>query len=204
MESMIKRAAIVAAIAVAAVVGVALWQNKRDTEHHSRTLAESVRRVTKLATVEMNLSNWQLRSDSKPLLGFLPFDCEKTVAVFYRGKVAAGFDIAATPAAVHIAFDHSLKKVSVALPAPTILYIDVPAPELLIADGSLCNSLSPADYTRLHTDARNAVEAEALRAGVLGRAEAHARDLLAEVARPLGYVVELKVGTEGLPSPAPR
>lgn len=189
----------VAAVAlVAAGVGftVVRWQAERELRRRSHTFAEAVRRVTKLATVEMDVSNWQLRSDSKQLLGFLPFRCEKTVAVFYRGKVAAGFDVAPqTAAGLRVNVDQTNRKVRIELPPARILYTDVPAPDLVVADGSICNKLTPEDYTRLHTEARAAVEREAVNAGVLTRAETHARELLTEVARPLGYEVQVATTT---------
>lgn len=192
-----KLTVILAAVAVAVGIGfiAARWQSERNMQRQSHSLAEAVRRVTKLATVEVNVSNWQLRTDSKELFGFLPFRCEKTVAVFYRGKVAAGFELAPeTAVGLQMRVAHASRKVHVRLPAPSILYTDVPPPELVVADGSICNSLTPDDYKRLHVEARAAVEHDAIEAGVLMRAESHARALLTEVARPLGYEVELLVG----------
>lgn len=192
-----KLTVIVAAVALSAAIGfmVARWQSEKHVQRQSHSLAEAVRRVTKLATVEVNVSNWQLRTDSKELFGFLPFRCEKTVAVFYKGKVAAGFELAPeTAVGLQIRVAHATRKVHVQLPAPRILYTDVPPPELVVADGSICNSLTPEDYKRLHIEARTAVESDAIKAGLLGRAESHARALLTEVARPLGYDVELLVG----------
>lgn len=187
---------ILSAVALAAGIGfmVARWQSEKHVQRQSHSLAEAVRRVTKLATVEVNVSNWQLRTDSKELFGFLPFRCEKTVAVFYRGKVAAGFELAPEAAVgLRIRVAHPTRKVQVRLPAPRILYTDVPPPELVVADGSICNRLTPEDYKRLHIEARTAVERDAINTGLLARAESHAHALLTEVARPLGYDVELLI-----------
>lgn len=148
MAPMAKRMLFVGVAAVALVAGVgfvvARWQAERELRRQGHTLAEAVRRVTKLATVEVDVSNWQLRSDSKKLLGFLPFRCEKTVAVFYRGKVAAGFDIAPqTAVGLRVDVDQTNRKVRIELPPARILYTDVPPPDLVVSDGSICNKLTP-------------------------------------------------------------
>jgi hypothetical protein len=187
-----------AALGVAAVV---FWQRTRGQmlERESHSVTEAIRRVTKISTVEMSLSNWQLRRDEKDLFGFIPVRCQKTIAVFYRGKVAAGFDLAPEGAlTIAVNTDSVRKRVEVRLPPARILYTDVPAPELVVADGSLCNRVTPDDYARLHTDAREAIEREAVAADILGRAEAHARTLLGEVVRPMGYELDLHVGAPRL------
>lgn len=209
MACMTKRARVVVVVAVglAGALGflVARRQGERELSRQSHTVAEAIRRVSKLATVEMNLSNWQLRRDAKQLFGFLPFSCEKTIAVFYRGKVAAGFELAPTNAAgLTVNVEQASRMVRVQLPPARILYTDVPPPELVVADGSICNKLTADDYARLHGDARVQIEREAVSAGVLRRAEQHARDLLTEVVRPLGYQVELRIGAHQVAAPPPR
>jgi hypothetical protein len=184
--------------AAAALTTFLLWQRSRERAavHESHTVAEAVRRVTMLATVEMSLSNWQLRSDEKDLFGFIPVTCRKTVAVFYRGKVSAGFDLTpADAAAVAVNVSAGKKQLEVRLPAPRLLYTDVPAPELVVADGSLCNKVTPDDYSRLYSDARQAIQRQALAEGILSKAEANARSLIGEVVRPLGYQVDVRIGS---------
>lgn len=195
------------ALAAFGVAAVVLWLRAREmmVARESHTVAEAIRRVTKIATVEMSLSNWQLRRDEKELFGFIPVRCRKTVAVFYRGKVAAGFDLAPAGALdIAVSADPNRKRVEVRLPPARLLYTDVPAPELVVADGSLCNRVTPDDYSRLHTDARQAIEREAIAADILGRAEAHARTLLGEVVRPLGYELDLHVGVPKLSASVPE
>jgi hypothetical protein len=113
--------------------------------------------------------------------------------------VAAGFDLD-QPGSLQISFatTPTQRKVLVHLPPPRILYVDAPAPELVVADGSVCNRLEPADYQKLHNEARAAVEREARAQGVLKQAEAHARELVQAVARPLGYEVEVTSGGSAL------
>lgn len=196
-----RRAAIwtAAGLAVLATVAVLAYQRyrHRNSQMAGATAIEAVRRVAKLATVEMQLSNWHLRRDAKELLGFIPIKCEKTVAVFYRGTVAAGFDLTASDAlAVSLDPGPSPRTVKVHLPAPRILYTDVPAPELVVADGSICNRVGPEDYSRMHTEVRSEIEREAISAGVLTRAEKHARELVDAVVRPLGFEAIVTVGPQ--------
>lgn len=180
-------------LATIAVVAYRRYE-RRKRETASATAIEAVRRVTKLATVEMQLSNWHLRRDAKDLFGFIPIKCEKTVAVFYRGTVAAGFDLTAAGTLVASVDARSPRTVNVRLPAPRVLYTDVPAPELVVADGSLCNRVGPDDYSRMHTEVRSAIERDAVTGGVLIRAEKHARELVDAVVRPLGFDAVVTVG----------
>ena len=183
------------------------WEQIRSERRYqqSATVVEAVKRVMKLSTVEMTISDWRLRKDSKNLLGFIPFACEKTVAVFFRGTVAAGFDLGGTtPAALDVTTDASTRKVRVGLPTPRLLYTDVPAPELVVTDGSLCNPVDAQDYARMHDEARKAVQQMALSQGILQKAEAQARDLLTEVVRPLGFELEVRVVPSALLSASPE
>lgn len=184
-------------LVVLATFGLTYWTSraKRDerARHESHALTEAVRRVAKLATVETSVSNWQTLRDARDLLGFIPIRCEKTLAVFYRGKVAAGFD-----GLEGIALQITDGRAQLTLPAPQVLYMDVPPPEVLVADGSVCNKIRPEDYQRLHAEAREAIQREALAGGILRRAEDHARQLLVEVLRPLGYSLEVTVGSPPL------
>src|SRR3954452_6057119 len=122
------RKALVLIIALGAMaftsVMVAFRRRARDVDEQSQTVAETVRRVAKLTTVEMDVSDWRLRKDSKDLLGFIPVKCEKTVAAFFRGKVASAFVLAAHGAVtVEVPSVRPPRPVTVHLPAPRILYI---------------------------------------------------------------------------------
>src|SRR4051794_20159364 len=96
---MAKRGAVVAVSVIstlgAAIGGYLVWQRWRDraAAQESQTVVEALHRVARLSTIEMTVSDWRLRRDEKALFGFLPWPCRKTVAMFYRGKVAAGFDL---------------------------------------------------------------------------------------------------------------
>lgn len=195
-KRLVAAAAVGGAVVAAAVVSWAPWNRVGPLSvHESQNVLESVRRVTRLATVEVSVSNWQMRRDEKPLFGFVPIKCQKTVAVFYRGKVGAGFDLTGERAmGLTVQADPSRRMVHVRLPTPMILYTDVPAPSVLVADGSLCNRFSPDDATSLQAEARRAIQQEAIEGGVLARAETHARELLEGVLRPLGYDLVLEVG----------
>ncbi|HEY0709208.1 MAG TPA: DUF4230 domain-containing protein [Polyangia bacterium] len=176
-------------------------------ERESHAVIEAVHKVARLTTVEMNVSSFQRRRDSKNLLGFIPIRCEKTVAVFYRGRVAAGFDLQEqSEMTVTTSVTPRGRTLAVELPAPRLLYTDAPAPEVVVADGSVCNRFEPADYEKLHADARGAMESEALAKGILTQAESHARELLTSVGSALGYRVEVTIARAkpGTPSRTPR
>lgn len=186
-----------AVIALGLVVLRRLEGRRLESEGH--TVVEAIQKVARLTTVEANVSSWQLRREARNLFGFLPIKCEKTIAIFYRGKVAAGFDFDKT-GSLDVAFSEtpSERRVVIRLPPARVLYVDAPAPELMVADGSLCNRLEPGDYKKLHDEARAAVEREALKQGVVQKAEAHARELLRAVTRPLGYEADIQIGGTAL------
>ena len=186
-----------AVIALGLVVLRRLEGRRLESEGH--TVVEAIQKVARLTTVEANVSSWQLRREARNLFGFLPIKCEKTIAIFYRGKVAAGFDFDKA-GSLDVAFSEtpSERRVVIRLPPARVLYVDAPAPELMVADGSLCNRLEPGDYKKLHDEARAAVEREALKQGVVQKAEAHARELLRAVTRPLGYEADIQIGGTAL------
>lgn len=203
-----RKAFAAATLVLLLAVAAAMWsmrQNARQIHMQSATVVEAVKRVMKLSTVEMTISDWRLRKDSKQLWGFIPIACEKTVAVFFRGTVSAGFDLGGADAAsVNIKTDPDARRVRISLPPPRLLYTDVPAPELVVTDGSLCNPINGQDYARLHEDARKAVQDMALSQGILHKAEAQAKAILGEVVRPLGFELELQVAKPALLSATPE
>jgi hypothetical protein len=175
--------------------GLSLRERLADhrVERESHTLIEAVKKVAKLTTVEMNVSSFELRKDAKNLFGLLPIKCEKTVAIYYKGKVAAGFDLDdKTNLTVTVTAPPSGRRLLVELPAAKLLYVDAPAPEIIVADGSVCNRLEASDYQRMTAEAREAVERQALAGGILKKAEDQARELIRAVAQPLGYEVDVK------------
>ena len=163
------------------------------TERESHSMVQAIHKVARLSTVEMNVSTYELRRDAKNLLGFIPIKCHKTVAVFFRGKVAAGFDLH-EPGALQVAVTSAgdRRRLRVDLPPPRLLYTDAPPPEVLVADGSLCNRLEAADYQKLNGEARTALQQQALASGILRQAELHARELVHGIATPFGFEVEVR------------
>jgi hypothetical protein len=204
---MAKRGAVVAVSVIstlgAAIGGYLVWQRWRDraAAQESQTVVEALHRVARLSTIEMTVSDWRLRRDEKALFGFLPWPCRKTVAMFYRGKVAAGFDLGGGRG-LDVRVDSASRRLTVRLPPARLLYVDIPPPEMVVADGSICNEVTAEDYSRLSREARQAIEQQAVGGGVLARAETHARDLLAEVARPLGYQLQVSFGDPPLSASA--
>ena len=194
------RKALISTLALALVAGLGVSSffylrelRARRVEREGYTVVEAVRQVARLTTVEMNVSSFQLRRDSRNLLGFIPIKCEKTVALIFRGKVAAGFDLEDRDAlTINVVNAPTGRKVVVELPPPQLLYTDAPPPHVVVADGSVCNQWDPSDYEKLTAEARSAAQAEALQKGILAKAEQHARDLVQAVAGSLGFAVEVR------------
>jgi hypothetical protein len=175
---------------------------KHTSSSESHTVVEGVRKVLQLATVEMQISDYQVRRDSKDLWGFVPVSCDKTIVAFYRGKITAGFKLEDRDWGLATSVDGVMKKITVRLPPPQIMGVDVKPPDLFLVNGSICNGIEPEDYQRLHADTRRAAERAAIGAGILTRAQANARQLLGELGRPFGWEVEVIVA-EAPPAPTP-
>jgi hypothetical protein len=184
-------AAVAAGVVVIGVVALRRLE-ARQIARESHTVVEAIRKVARLSTVEMNVSSFQLKKDAKNLLGFIPIRCEKTVAIFYKGRVAAGFDFQEA-GGMNLTTVPGTRRLLVELPPARLLYTDAPPPEVVVADGSLCNRLEAADYQTLTAEARGALEREALNAGILRQAEAHARELVQAVTGPLGFQAEVRL-----------
>src|SRR2546421_2430053 len=76
-----QRVAIVGAalVSVAAAAGGFLWFRAREQARlrEGHTVAEAMHRVTRLATVEMTVSDWRLRRDEEAPFRLLPLKCRQ-------------------------------------------------------------------------------------------------------------------------------
>jgi hypothetical protein len=175
-----------ALIAVMLVTGVMVAQRtRRQIRSEEMEILQGVRKVCKLSTVELSLADYVKKTVPKTV--DLPFTKEPVAYLFYSGIVSAGFDVCEGPADILV--NHATRKVSVSLPAPRILSIDVLRFETINEESGFLNAIEPADRNRWYTEARAALERGALAGGALERATAHARELFAGFVERHGYVL---------------
>ena len=188
-----RRRMVIAVVAlVAAVLGTGVLvarRARRDARAEETVIVEGVRKVCKLATVEMSLADYARRTVPKTV--DLPFTREPEAYLFFSGVVSAGFDVCDQPARIDV--EHQARLVRVRLPPARLLSLDIKRFETINEQSGFLNAISPDDRNRWFQDARVSLERAALAQGVLARAETHARELFGDFVSRWGYRLELDV-----------
>jgi len=178
------------------LAAVALVQRaKREAQAQDLVIVEGVRKVCKLATLEIAIADYARRTVPKTI--DLPFTTEPEAYLFYSGVVTAGFDVCDQPTRLDV--DHKARVVRLTLPPPSVLSLDIKRFETINEQQGFLNAISAADRNRWYQDAREELTKAALAQGVLAKSEAHARELLGDLVGRWGYHLELAVGH---PAPA--
>ncbi|HEX4404687.1 MAG TPA: DUF4230 domain-containing protein [Polyangia bacterium] len=183
-------AAVAAAIALTVIV--LAQRARRQAREEELVVVEGVRKVCKLSTIEVTLADYARRTVPKTI--DLPFTTEPEAFLFYSGVVSAGFDVCDEPTRLEV--DPSTRVVHVALPPARILSLDIKRFETINERSGFLNAISPDDRNGWYQDARTGLTRAALSQGVLGKAEAHARELLGDLVARWGYHLDLSVAPE--------
>jgi hypothetical protein len=188
--------------AVAAVVGVLVagWITARVREARRAeevVIVEGIRKVCKLATIEVALADYARRTVPKTL--DLPFTHEPEAYLFYSAVVSAGFDVCDEPTRIDV--DHATRVVRVGLPPARVLSLDIKRFETINESSGFLNAISPEDRNRWYQDARDRLKDAAMAQGILPKAETHARELFGDFISRWGYRLELTVGAPALAVP---
>lgn len=181
----------VVGLAVAGLVALVLWRQREERRQQDLQLVQGVRKVCKLATVEMSLADYSRKSMRKKF-DFpidLPFTGPSEALLFYAGVVSAGFDVCDEPFRVMV--DHGARTVNVVLPPPRILSLDINRFEVINEHSSWLNAIEPADRNQWYQDAREGLKAGALKSGVLAKAQDHAQELFGGFVERWGYKLTL-------------
>jgi len=189
-------------VLVAAVLGTGVLlarRARREAEAQDLMIVQGVRRVCKLATVEITLADYARRSVPKSI--DLPFTSEAEAYLFYSGVVSAGFDVCEEPSRIDV--DHAKRLVRVRLPPPRLLSVDIKRFETINESSGFLNAISPADRNRWYAEARASLEQAALAQGVLEKARAHARELFGDFIERWGYTLELEFASPSAAARAP-
>jgi Protein of unknown function (DUF4230) len=182
-----------AIVAAAGIAALAFVRQRREERGEELVIVEGIRKVCKLATIEVTLADYARRTVPKTI--DLPFTDEPEAYLFYSGVVTAGFDVCDEPTKLEV--DHAARLVRLAVPPPRILSLDIKRFETINESSGFLNAISPADRNSWYQSARDDLTKAALAQGVLPRAETHARELLGDLVTRWGYRLDLAVGGAG-------
>jgi len=178
---------------IATIFGVGAlvaYRARRETHAEEVQIVQGVRRVCKLATVEVSLADYARKTVPKTV--DLPFTKDPEAFLFYAGIVSAGFDICDAPAGIVV--NHAERQVRITLPPPRILSIDIQRFETINESSGFLNAIGPEDRNRWYTEARSALEHGALAQGALDRAQIHAEELFEAFVGRHGYSLVIGSG----------
>ena len=176
--------------------GLVAYRGRREARAEELQIVTGVRRVCKLATVEVSLADYAKKTVPKSV--DLPFTKEPEAYLFYAGIVSAGFDICDAPAGIVV--NHAERQVRITLPPPRILSIDIVRFETINESSGFLNAISPEDRNRWYGEARTALERGALAQGALDRAQIHAEELFEAFVARHGYTLIIGSGPAKRPS----
>lgn len=166
----------------------------------SAPVLTAVRKIARLATVQMEISDVLRVEEVKTIL---VFDIPKNATLRLRGRVLGGFDL---DKGFDVSADEARKAVRVRLPAPQILSVDDRL-EWFDETSGFLNPITPADRTRWTTWARASLAKSAKDAGLFEAAGRHAAGLFSDAAAAFGWTAEVTVNgaavTAATPAPAP-
>lgn len=177
-------------LAIFVTGGLVAYRGRREARAEEVQILQGVRRVCKLATVEMSLADYAKKTVPKTV--DLPFTKEPEAYLFYAGIVSAGFDICDTPAGIVV--NHAERQVRITLPPPRILSVDILRFETINETSGFLNAISPEDRNRWYGEARAALEHGALAQGALDRAQIHAEELFEAFVGRHGYTLVIGSG----------
>jgi len=177
-------------LAIFATGAMVAYRGRREARAEELQILQGVRRVCKLATVELSLADYAKKTVPKSV--DLPFTKEPEAYLFYAGIVSAGFDICDAPAGIVV--NHAERQVRITLPPPRILSIDILRFETINESSGFLNSIAPEDRNRWYGEARTALEKGALAQGALDRAQIHAEELFEAFVARHGYTLVIGSG----------
>jgi hypothetical protein len=157
----------------------------------------AMRNIARLATVEAEISD-VLRFEE--IKSFLVFDFPKSATIRMRGKVVAGFDLAAPE--FRVSADAERRSLRVTLPPPRILALD-PRLEWFDENSGFFNPITPQDRTRWMLWARGQLARSAKNSGIEARAVEHGRELLEGAAQAFGWTADVESVAKGAQTPVP-
>jgi hypothetical protein len=158
-------------LGVAVLSWYTAYRNDQAVREEATVLLERVRNVTKLVTVEGDVSELFSSTASRNVTLYLPlptrFSFDKKATVEVRGTILVGYDLEQ----LELRIDPEARTLTVAnMPAPEILAIDH---ELIYRDleESWFNTFTARDYSRLNRRAKERLREQALESELMARAQ---------------------------------
>jgi hypothetical protein len=167
------------------------WRARREAVS-SAPVVEAVRRIARLATIEMEIADVVRYEEVKTIL---VFEIPKNATLRLRGKVMGGFDLAR---GFDVEADVDRRLILVRLPAPQVLAVDDRL-EWFDEHSGWLNPITPSDRTQWTQWARGSLARAAKDAGLLEKSAAHARDLFTDAASAFGWTAEVTVNGARVP-----
>ncbi|HKC25345.1 MAG TPA: DUF4230 domain-containing protein [Thermoanaerobaculia bacterium] len=165
------------------------------TGESSAPVVEAVRKVAKLATVQMEVADVVKYEDVRQIV---VFDIPKNATLRVKGTVLGGFDLGRS---FDVVAEPSKKTLRVFLPPPEVLSVDARVEWFDERSGWL-NPITPEDRTRWTAWARASLARAAKDAGLYARATAHAKELLTDTSAAFGWTADVRVAVHPQP-PSP-
>jgi hypothetical protein len=159
----------------------------------SAPVVQAVRRIARLATVEMQIADVVKYEEVRTLV---IFDVPKNATLRVRGTVLGGFDLGKS---FSVIAEPAARRLRVDLPPPQVLSVDARVEWFDERTGWL-NPITPEDRTRWSTWARASLARSAKDAKLYELAAAHAKELFEETAAAFGWKAVVSVGA----TPEPR
>jgi hypothetical protein len=182
-------------LGLAVGLGYLLGRRGEAMRADSAPVVQAVKKVARLATVEMEVADVVRFEDVKTIL---VFDVPKNAVLRVRGRVLGGFDL---EKGFSVEADVASRRLTVRMPAPGIVAVDERVEWFSETSGWL-NPITPDDRTRWGTWARGALGRAARDAGLFGKAETYARELFSAAAAAFGWSAETSFQAEN-PRPSP-
>lgn len=165
----------------------------------SAPVVTAVRKIARLATVQMEISDVLRVEEVKTVL---VFDVPKNATLRLKGRVLGGFDL---DKGFDVTADEARRVVRIRLPAAQILSVDDRL-EWFDEKSGFLNPITPDDRTRWTTWARAALAKSAKDAGLLVTAARHAAGLFSDAAAAFGWTADVTVdgkSVSAVPAPTP-
>ena len=176
-------------LVLAVGLGYLLGRRAETSRIDSAPVVQAVKKIARVATVEMEVADVVRFEDVKTIL---VFDIPKNAVLRVRGRVLGGFDLEKGFA---VDADAGARRVRVRMPAPGIVAVDERVEWFSETSGWL-NPITPDDRTRWGAWARGALGRAARDAGLFGKAETHARELFSAAAAAFGWSAETSFAAE--------
>ena len=118
----------------------------------------------------------------------------KRALVVVTARVLAGIDL---DRGTDVKIDHENRRVRIALPAASVLGVEITEMRTYDERSGLFNRFRPADRDTIFALARRQLVASASEAGTLAQANTHARRVLETLVAADGYTTEVVIGDPG-------